>query len=477
MGIIYDETSFVEEEKLDHELATFGLTQEPDDTLATSSGVSTESLEKVNLGNLALLTEELRTKANNTELVLGRSKSSDLIIPTVFEKASKRHCTIIKNDNGTFTVTDGVDGVPSSNGTFYLNTDGEKVRIEASKTLPAGAILVLAEDITMQLPPLELPRLVAGQELTVGRSSTADMQIGGDKSISKNHFSLICTENGALYVRDLGTTNGTCLFESALKSTQVGTEWVKVKAGQLLKVGNTYLEVKASTELAQIKDQARPHGWNRTVLAEDRLVNSGKAERYEDRPIHYQGRALIGRDTRIDGGVYIGSGVREAIVVDIKKDPALREAYESAKSTIESKRFFLFPKTPEQKLHDVYKLVKELMPKEGRDSVDGVHELLAEENLLDDNKVLLGFFISHGEGVCRHRALLAGAIIEKLIDDGLISGRVSVDRNTSKRRAHAFVRFEDQDGNPTIIDPMHDYVGPPSSKDRATWDYRRPDEQ
>lgn len=41
----------------------------------------------------------------------------------------------------------------------------------------------------------------------------------------------------------------------------------------------------------------------------------------------WQGRNIIGRDVPINGGVYLGGGAREAIVVDDNKQPRLDNIY------------------------------------------------------------------------------------------------------------------------------------------------------
>ena len=41
----------------------------------------------------------------------------------------------------------------------------------------------------------------------------------------------------------------------------------------------------------------------------------------------YWGRPIIGRDSRIDGGVYVGRKPREAIVVDLSKPGPVRDVY------------------------------------------------------------------------------------------------------------------------------------------------------
>ena len=64
--------------------------------------------------------------------------------------------------------------------------------------------------------------------------------------------------------------------------------------------------------------------WDNTQIGKDRLER--KIEIIGNVP-HYQGRHIIGRNSPIDGGVYLGSGEREAIVVDFENSPGLQNIY------------------------------------------------------------------------------------------------------------------------------------------------------
>jgi hypothetical protein len=52
---------------------------------------------------------------------------------------------------------------------------------------------------------------------------------------------------------------------------------------------------------------------------------------------------------------------------------------------------------------------------------------------VNHQKVALEVYIDEGVGVCRHQALFVGLLLEHLIKDGLLSGKVNVDRNMNRR--------------------------------------------
>jgi hypothetical protein len=102
--------------------------------------------------------------------------------------------------------------------------------------------------------------------------------------------------------------------------------------------------------------------------------------------------------------------------------------------------------------------------------------------------VSLDEFLKHGVGTCRHMALFAACMVERLIKDGYLEGaRVSVDKNEINGEAHAWCRvtFNDStDPNQTnvwILDAAGDYLGPLNkgnkAKDGIKWDYRRPEDK
>lgn len=200
--------------------------------------------------------------------------------------------------------------------------------------------------------------------------------------------------------------------------------------------------------------------WNKTNLMEKRLNINGV----------YQGRPIISRDSKIDGGVYLGQGEREAIVVDYSKSPKLRELYEIAKGksveggAINKKRI----------LRAVYDSVKEAMPKQ---SDEAVNELIQKYNVEKDGKISLDVFLKEGVGVCRHDALACAVLLEQFKKKGIIRGKPSVDRNSNNRGGHAWCRYASDSGKVFILDVRQKYLGSlEDSLEKSKWNYQRPED-
>lgn len=197
------------------------------------------------------------------------------------------------------------------------------------------------------------------------------------------------------------------------------------------------------------------------------------------------GRRIIGRDEKIDGGLYTGTYGGEAIVVDTKKYP---EAYNGLLSEVMTKI------TREdgaidraEVLGTVFRTVSEKM-KYSQSGVDNLLQEIAEGKGLDKfpdfTKVELSDFIDEGIGVCRHQALTVGIILEKLKETGVIRGDVSVDRSMGwspkgEREGHAWVRYTNRAGQVYILDVAMGYIGPleAAEGEKRGWDYLRPEEQ
>ncbi|RME54805.1 hypothetical protein D6777_02620 [Candidatus Woesearchaeota archaeon] len=193
--------------------------------------------------------------------------------------------------------------------------------------------------------------------------------------------------------------------------------------------------------------------WINTVLTRKRLEDKIQDDTYKGRP-------LIFRDSRINGGVYLGSNRREALVVDFDKDSYLSSLYEQAKEKCFMGRKFV----KQLVLPTVYSLVQNSMPERLP------HGFLKYSQFKDDVKVYLGFFIKNGKGCCRHRALATAALLEKFADEGYIRGKASVDRNIIGKDSHAWCRYTAHDGTVVILDTQFDYLGPLNTK---PWDYMR----
>ena len=201
--------------------------------------------------------------------------------------------------------------------------------------------------------------------------------------------------------------------------------------------------------------------WDRSIKARERLGLSFKSM--------YKGRHFIAMDTRIDKGVSVGGFSREAIVVDFDKSPSLQRLYNEILLRCRVSGKFarnLF-------LGKLYGLVDETFQQR---SDEYVEQLVNSLNVPDDYKVSLDFFVENHAGVCRHMALTAGVVTERLADNRYLRGKVSVDRNEVKGHgAHEWVRYTSSSGRVLIIDVARGFCGTleDSAKLANSWPYQR----
>lgn len=235
--------------------------------------------------------------------------------------------------------------------------------------------------------------------------------------------------------------------------------------------------------LSQPEREAR---WDYSQLA----VNVVGARQRGERQRGALERHTINRDTPILGGVYEGSYGGEAITLDYERDPRYIDA--AVEKVLEASRGSDGRVRKGSVLGAVYDRVSADMRYDSK-AVDK----LFEERLggVDHQKVSLNAYIvgdeKGGFGECRHQALFAGAVLERLIDEGVMNGQVSVERNRVKRRkddkydGHSWVRYTSSSGDVCIIDVAQHKFGPLEKMMEANrqnpdrnWDYaRREDKQ
>lgn len=198
------------------------------------------------------------------------------------------------------------------------------------------------------------------------------------------------------------------------------------------------------------------------------------------------GRHDIARDTPVEGGVYWGSYGGEAIVVDGEKYPvglqkALGRVHESIQrpdGSVDKGLVF----------RAVFDTVRDMM----RYDAEKVDEIFQRSGGKDFTKIALETYVSHGVGVCRHQALFAAQILERLRDQGVVSGATSVDRNAVRRPndmddkydGHAWVRYTNSGGTVFIIDiaqnrigKLEDLIAQRDAGNFSVWEYARPDDR
>ena len=194
----------------------------------------------------------------------------------------------------------------------------------------------------------------------------------------------------------------------------------------------------------------------------------------------HKGRSHIGRDTPIDGGVYYGTYGGEAIVVDTAKYP---EQYEKLLTEVLQKSQDSKGEVRRGKiLESVFDTVKEKI-QYSQAGVDKILSDIGDGEFKDGTKVDLGDFIEGGVGVCRHQALAVGALLERLIKNGQIRGKVSVDRSmqynpNGEKEGHAWVRYTGSTGDIVILDVAQNKLILLEDADpKEGWNYLRPEEQ
>ena len=197
--------------------------------------------------------------------------------------------------------------------------------------------------------------------------------------------------------------------------------------------------------------------WDRTEFASKRLEAVLEGELY-------RGRRIIHRDSPIDGGVYLGKGEREAIVVDSGKDIQILELYEKIKKMARVD----VPGFKGRILNAVYDtVIKSMVPNEPE--IEGLLKML---NVGQDGKITLGSFLALKIGDCRHMALACGISLELFKKEGYIKGSASIDRNTVYHRGHVWCRYTNSSGKVFILDAAQKYIG--KLNYARNWDYKRP---
>lgn len=199
--------------------------------------------------------------------------------------------------------------------------------------------------------------------------------------------------------------------------------------------------------------------WDRTDLA--------KRTWDKDKDGHYQGRRIIDRDSRLNGGVWLG-GEREALVVDFDKDEYLKGLYGQIMKKME-RHYGGFRKSRALRL--VYDEVDAAFPKRKREQVESFIE---GQGYQPGAKAYLGNFIAGRTGECRHMALTCAAILEKMGDEGHLEGTARVNRNSQEKGAHGWCRYTTSTGVPYVLDVAGRYFGPVKESCGSSWNYFKP---
>jgi|GEM_PF-491306 len=268
--------------------------------------------------------------------------------------------------------------------------------------------------------------------------------------------------------------------------TRVSYEWLRDNSVAYEPMKHQLDRLNSTKESKRLIPRKKIAHWGRTALAVEHLRSTDPRyeEIYDGKKTYgtFADRFVIGSDTPINGGVYVGlpNGNREAIVVDDEKYPReLDYVYNAI-----MQRIYRWSRVPRESqldgvvdkvLSPVFYTVLETMPY-SQDIVDQIVSRYAK-----DTKIVLNQFIYERGGVCRHQALLAGYILERMQKNGELmeSDEISVDRNGVMGRSgpgHVWVRYKSADGTVYIIDPAQHFIGTLEEAEARpeAWPYARP---
>jgi len=178
------------------------------------------------------------------------------------------------------------------------------------------------------------------------------------------------------------------------------------------------------------------------------------------------GRRIIGRDTEINGGAYVANG--EAIVVDDEKYELTESCWTEIKAELDAR----IARGLNHK-DGIFRLVNDLVRKKMPYNLKAVEKI--DDRITKKHsgwyKVSLDLFLDARAGVCRHQALLAGYLFEKMTKETYISpengrpirylrGKASVERNWSKKTGtgHAWTKYVAKSGDVVIVDPANNFI-------------------
>lgn len=209
------------------------------------------------------------------------------------------------------------------------------------------------------------------------------------------------------------------------------------------------------------------HGVNRLMLDHDDYALPDAQSPYG----YLRERHIIGRYSKINGGVYIGGHSREAILVDDTLENSLiLKVYQILVSQINTAGDY-------STIH----ILNEVM----RHTRHYISFADITYPVGQDDELPLDYNIKNRKGVCRHQNLLVGYLVEKLISEGFLQGNTSLERNEQSiitkdeklitlLNAHVWCRFIDQHGAVYILDVSHNkqcLILHPQNK--YQWDYNR----
>ena len=111
----------------------------------------------------------------------------------------------------------------------------------------------------------------------IGRAADSEIVISEDKFISGTHAELACSEKGDLTIVDKGSKNGTFLLGEPV------TKKTKVNAGEIFRVGHTFIKVTRRGQDRSLEGQAPAESIPEAIMVIDLVGSSNIAQAVGDR--------------------------------------------------------------------------------------------------------------------------------------------------------------------------------------------------
>lgn len=183
---------------------------------------------------------------------------------------------------------------------------------------------------------------------------------------------------------------------------------------------------------------------------------------------------VIGRETRIDGGVDLSYGLNYGICIDFQNDPVLRSVAKSFAGGLQPDM------TEDDVLESLMEFTSKVLPyDEGKVMEYRAQLREGEAGAMEYQQ--LGQYIYMGQenghikgaGICQQEALFSAAMTERMIDAGILDGKTAVLRNHvyADGSVHRWQIYEPRDGGLTVIDPGQGIKKPAVHVDAHDWDY------
>ena len=162
---------------------------------------------------------------------------------------------------------------------------------------------------------------------------------------------------------------------------------------------------------------------------------------------YFRNRPIIGENTQIHGGIYVGVFPHEALVIDQKYG-----LLEKTLATLIARCAQIDETSPTYE-YDVFSKAIALTRETLRYSEEGVQLIQASYNIQADDKVTLDLYLKKKVGIARHQVLLAGFLLERLREKGMIRGTPAIESQVSDEIPQERLLFTSSDGEIFRFDP------------------------